>query len=444
MPNPKDNLLEPPQETSGLGRRGFLRGLSSVGALAAGALGGSVVGATEPESSKSDANPAAAAPLRPNDDLLFRFQHGVHSSWGQPNRPGQAVERFLRLEPGARKTIASIAGPGVVDRLWLTLNWPGKAPFRDSMLRNRSVIVDCYWDGAERPAVSAPLGDLFGHILGYDLQFENELFGDPSGRSFLCWIPMPFRKHARIDITNDFSEQIMVFPDVRFRQQVQLSEGDGYFHACWRRSPAVPLKEGHSVLPEIAGRGRYLGTHIGIISHPQLAYQWHGGNIAWFLDDDEKTASLRTTTLDDYLGSSWDYDRLFKHDDSGLLFSNYFEDGGGHHGMYCYHRRDLIQFERRCRVVQQRQVNARVADVVQAVERNPELATSAVSLPRPLEQLKAEVQKNPNVKQLFNVGDDLSTTALFYLDRPGGIADSCVANPDRRHAGWKWPAATNG
>lgn len=62
----------------------------------------------------------------------------------------------------------------------------------------------------------------------------------------------------------------------------------------------------------------------------------------YFLDDDRETPTLRTATLDDYCGSSWDYDRLFMHRDSGLLFSNGFPEGGGHHGFYCYHLRDLI------------------------------------------------------------------------------------------------------
>lgn len=38
---------------------------------------------------------------------------------------------------------------------------------------------------------------------------------------------------------------------------------------------------------------------------------------------------MLTATLDDYCGSSWDYDRVYHHQDSGLLFSEYFQEGGG-------------------------------------------------------------------------------------------------------------------
>jgi hypothetical protein len=36
-----------------------------------------------------------------------------------------------------------------------------------------------YWDDAAKPAVSAPLGDLFGLGLGRILPFQNALFSDP-------------------------------------------------------------------------------------------------------------------------------------------------------------------------------------------------------------------------------------------------------------------------
>lgn len=40
----------------------------------------------------------------------------------------------------------------------------------------RSIRIDMYWDGADNPAVSAPLGDFFCAGLGMIVPFENELF----------------------------------------------------------------------------------------------------------------------------------------------------------------------------------------------------------------------------------------------------------------------------
>jgi hypothetical protein len=411
---------------SNVTRRGFLgrSGLSAVGAVGIGAA------------SSRGAEPATSVtPLQPNEEMPFRFQKGVRTIWNNFKKPhGGGI---TQIQPGKRLSFLDIDGPGIVDRLWLTLDWPGKKPYKNSMLRNRSVIIECFWDGSDKPAVSAPIGDFFGHILGYDIPFESDLFGDPCGRSSLCWAPMPFRKHARIDIINDYDKPIMMCPDFRVRLGVKLDENDSYFHAFWNRTPAVP-KEGHVVLPEIRGRGRYLGTHIGIISSPRLSYQWHFGSLAWFLDaDDEKTTTFRTTTLDDYGGSSWDYDLPYMHREAGLLFSRYFKEGGGHHGLYVHHLRDLIQFEKRAKVVQHRTGAVNLQNLIDAIERDPTIAEETVILPKPLAELKAEAKKNRDLA--LPIHDDLTTCSFIYLDTPNGIAESCLAKAERKTPGHQWP-----
>ena len=52
-------------------------------------------------------------------------------------------------------TLLDFAGSGVVTRIWLTVTDRGP-----EMLR--SLRLEMFWDGAETPAVSVPLGDFFG------------------------------------------------------------------------------------------------------------------------------------------------------------------------------------------------------------------------------------------------------------------------------------------
>ena len=63
---------------------------------------------------------------------------------------------------------------------------------------NPPEAVYCYWDGADRPAVSAPLGDFYGTGLGRLAPFQSALFTNPEGRSFNSFVPMPFRTGMRI------------------------------------------------------------------------------------------------------------------------------------------------------------------------------------------------------------------------------------------------------
>jgi hypothetical protein len=54
----------------------------------------------------------------------------------------------------------------------------------------RGLKIEMFWDGAIKPAVSAPLGDFFGLGLGQMVAFQSAFFSSPEGKSFNCYIPM--------------------------------------------------------------------------------------------------------------------------------------------------------------------------------------------------------------------------------------------------------------
>src|SRR5699024_9431644 len=100
---------------------------------------------------------------------------------------------------------------GIVNKIRMTIK--DRSPV---MLR--SLRIEMYWDGASKPAVSVPLGDFFGVGLGQTTSFENDFFSNPEGRSFNCFIPMPFHKSAKITITNDADEDLShIFYNVNYQ-----------------------------------------------------------------------------------------------------------------------------------------------------------------------------------------------------------------------------------
>ena len=77
---------------------------------------------------------------------------------GQANR-GRKGSPCFALKAGEEKVLAHAEGAsGTVRRIWITIN--DRSP---RMLRG--LRLDMYWDGADRPGVSAPLGDFFGQGL---------------------------------------------------------------------------------------------------------------------------------------------------------------------------------------------------------------------------------------------------------------------------------------
>jgi len=377
---------------------------------------------------------------------LYRLADGVrsacsnvHNVEGAAGRAG-AQSRFPRVPPGDTLTVADLEGPAIITRLWLTFDWPGTDSYEGSMLRNRSLRLDVTWDDADAPAVSVPVGDFFCHPLCYDLPFENALFADPTGRSSLCFIPMPFRRRAHLTLTNEFDRPVTVFHDIRFLEGFEPGPDDGYLHACFRRT--VPQEPGptHEVLPSVRGRGRYLGTHMGIITDRHNPLHWHAGNLKFFLDGDDEHPSMMGASLDDFGGASWAYEKKYMHRDSGLILSRSFPEGGGHFGLYFYHRRDPLYFGESCAVSIRPIAGLRGDALVSVLREHPGLAERITMPPQPLEEIARRAEAGE--EDWFELGrlDDLSTVALYYLDRPGGDHELCTRD-ERCTPAWQWPAS---
>src|SRR5690348_7703209 len=56
-----------------------------------------------------------------------------------------------KIEPGQTLELGKIAGHGRITHMWFTINAESPDHLRELVLR-------CYWDGADKPAVECPLG----------------------------------------------------------------------------------------------------------------------------------------------------------------------------------------------------------------------------------------------------------------------------------------------
>jgi D-arabinan exo alpha-(1,3)/(1,5)-arabinofuranosidase (non-reducing end) len=211
---------------------------------------------------------------------LFEFQRHT-SHWtspetrdvpqGQGGRENQGA-KAIRTTPFAlvsRSFSRTAQGSGVIRRIWITVG-------ERTPVMLRSLWLEMFWDNAEKPAVSAPLGDFFGAALGQTVAFENALFSSPEGRSFNTIVPMPFRRGARLMLTNESSADLTrVFYDVDYTLGPPLPDML-YFRAYWRPEHRTVLGEDFRVLPAIKGRGRYLGTVVGVESDATYGHMWWG------------------------------------------------------------------------------------------------------------------------------------------------------------------------
>ena len=371
---------------------------------------------------------AALSLLSAADSDLAKRRPGVHTRWssfenptagkgtgGSENR-GAKGHAFDAIAAGETKTLLDVKGAGEIRRIWFTIR------DRDPEML-RAMRLDIYWDGRPTPALSVPVGDFFGAILGRPVAFENELFANPEGRSFNCYIPMPFRTAARVTVTNESARHIAhFFYDIDILALDKPDPDSLYFHASWRRERWTTLGRDFELLPRVEGEGRFLGVHVGVMTHPDNIGWWGEGEVKMYLDGDRELPTIVGTGTEDYIGTGWGQG-TFSQRFQGSLVS----DGkAGQYGFYRYHIPDPVYFHKELRVTMQ-QIGGDTKVKMTAMQKRG-VAMRPVSMDQggrftrlnesgeavQLDRLEGPDDAWVNVYRR----DDWSAVALFYLDKP--------------------------
>ena len=395
------------------------------------------------------AGPAAAQPG--GEEALYRFQQseprwvspenltGAKGAGGRENQ-GAKGHAYETAPARSSHVLANIEGAGVIDRIWLTID--DRSPER-----LRAVRLEFYWDGATTPAVSVPLGDLFLHGAGEMKPMETALFASPEGRSFVSYVPMPFRKGARVVVVNDTDRDLSpIYYDIDYRKVARQPADALYFHAYWSRDRATTLGEAFKVLPRVQGRGRFLGMSVVVLTNPVYGKSWWGeGPIKFFLDGDRSHASLVGTGTEDYIGTAWG---------QGAYVNRYqgapvADENTGRWTFYRFHIPDPIFFERDIEVHFQQIGGGPKADVMRMQAAGAPLIPITIDngLRRTFVQLLAGPRPRPLTDPTLQPGghtnyyrsDDVAAVAYFYLDKPGGVTPP-VAPVAERTAALRRPA----
>ncbi len=142
--------------------------------------------------------------------------------------------------------------------------------------------------------------------LGKTVALENEFFSRPEGRSMNCYIPMPFRKSARIVLTNKSEAPTSLCYTIFFSKVPSLPDDINYFHCAWRRKRRTQLGKDCEILRMVKGKGRFIGTNISVIANPEYEQTWFGeGEAKIYLDGYTDYPTLCGTGTEDYIGSGW-------------------------------------------------------------------------------------------------------------------------------------------
>jgi len=322
--------------TSPVNRRSFVASIAALGATTA------LPGSAADSASTPTSNPAAfEAALR-----MAALRSETTDQFTTFNL--ERKSKTIAIPRGKRVTIGAVEGEGYIAQFWLTFpgwfwqHWNPTAPVNQSILK--TFILRIYFDGAEQPAVAAPVGDFFGAGLCEIASFASLYFGTSSGGFFCKW-PMPFRKGFRIELENmDPELNTDVFCNVLY-QLAPLPDNVGYFHTHFHtgfnKGPEpVEIATAH-------GRGHFAGCQLYMQGEDRNYLSFLEAPEYVYLDEAWEKPRFAGTGLEDYFLGGW-----------------YFREGtiaGPYHGvtikdtlnsnvaMYRIHENDAIHFNQRLR-----------------------------------------------------------------------------------------------
>ena len=266
------------------------------------------------------------------------------------------------IEPGERRVLADIQGPGTITHLWMTQ----RNHYRECLL----LIT---WDNAENPSVVCPLGDFFGLGHGIVNSYQSLLFSASTrannqfnqGCALNAYVPMPFRERALVELVNESDEVHRQYFYVDY-EQGDVPDDLGYLHAEFRRQNPFPgwggdirvntppanivnkerlAWDNNYVILDTAGRGHYLGCNLSVTNF-QGTWWGEGDDMIW-VDGYKWPPDLHGTGSEDYLNQAWGMqDNAFLRNGSSI----YEHNTRGYQTSYVHHIENPVHFQREIKV----------------------------------------------------------------------------------------------
>ena len=248
---------------------------------------------------------------------------------------------------GDTKVLMDVKGSGVITHIWMTFLGPEPHTWaKNGSANHQEMLLRMYWDGSERPAVEAPVGDFFANSFGKRSEVISVPVVVEDADSYNCFWHMPFRKSARIEIVNQSEKPIsLLYYNIDWIKKDAIADETPYFYAQYRQE--YPVQNGKDyVLLDTEGKGHYVGT---VLSVRTRSPSWFGeGDEKIYIDGEEK-ASIWGTGTEDYFLSAWG----LKTTGTPYFGTPYFDQWGivgGHTSAYRWHIADPIVFNKGIRV----------------------------------------------------------------------------------------------
>jgi len=201
------------------------------------------------------------------------------------------------FKSGATATLLDINGPGIIRHIWCTVS-------QAEPVNVRNIILRMFWENSDIPSVEVPLSDFFGMAHGADVFLTSLLISNQPVHAYNSDIPMPFKDHAHITVTNESDTDFdWFFYEIDFTLGDKIGKEDGRFHASFYRENPTKYGRDYNILDISGARGKFLGCIIGV--RPLTSLWWGEGEMKMYIDSDSEYPTICGTGMEDYFGAAW-------------------------------------------------------------------------------------------------------------------------------------------
>jgi hypothetical protein len=252
--------------------------------------------ATLPAGTKLESYSAESAEFRSRLEAARTLFAATGSEIASQGAGGGAVEARPfsgTLAAGKTLTLFEWDRPGRIVGLRLS-------PARALAGKARDVVLNVYYDGDSRPAISVPAGDLFGYAWG-EPAMRSLLAGTDENTNYL-YFPMPYDRSVRVELVSERSSgAIEVKGEVAFTGEGR-QPGEGKLYALWRRENPTETGRPYTFL-ETGGRGHVVGVML-------QAQGMEPGAVTEFFEGDDATVidgelAVHGTGSEDFFNGGW-------------------------------------------------------------------------------------------------------------------------------------------
>ena len=261
--------------------------------------------------------------------------HVVPSLWAE----------MPKLNAKTTVTILNVDGPGVVTTIHASaLGTDFGKGFASQ--EAQGVMIRVFYDGESTPSIDMPFMDFLGDIQCKSAYFTT-VYTSKVKESHNFRLPMPFRKHIKIEVENLSDKNLIGYADLQWEQVASLPKNCGYLRTDYRNAKMDPQQ----------------ATVLFNINHPaKIVAHWlqyeseksKGGeticeaNQELYLDGDT-TPTLNYLGTEDVYGYSWGFKGIQSDNWSAIIRQEELQPAGSLIAVLRCRTADAISFRQSCK-----------------------------------------------------------------------------------------------